>query len=441
MRDISSTEVGVEVTKRLRLVPAHFVVEEHRTHKYRCRPCCEANAEGGEAPSVLVRAHAPKNCLPGSIATPSLISHIVNAKYVNSMPLYRIEGDFASLGAAISRQNMANWVIHAYERWLAKVHGRIRAELLGHKVIHADETEVQVLKEPGRDARSVSRCWLFCSAEADTPAYAYEYRDTRSKAVAEDFLRGWSGTLVTDGYEAYYSLANGGSIRNVACLVHVRRKFIEVVDSAGGAEKARRAHSVALEARDKINAMFHMDNSFGDVGANERKALRDERLRPLMEDFGRWLDAQIPKAAPRLKLHGALCYAKKYWPYVMNALDDGGAALSNNVAERGIKPFVIGRKNWLFSDTPRGAQASCGMYSIVTTARMNGISPRPYIEWLLTELPNAGELTDDVLDSFMPWSDKVPRSFRLAPEKARELAEIAEEPIMDIDPDTIPKDR
>lgn len=434
-------EVGVEVAKRLRLVPAHFVVEEHRTHKYRCRPCCEANAEGGEAPSVLVRAHAPKNCLPGSIATPSLISYIVNAKYVNSMPLYRIEGDFASLGAAISRQNMANWVIHSYERWLAKVHGRIRAELLGHGVIHADETEVQVLKEPGRDARSVSRCWLFCSAEADTPAYAYEYRDTRSKAVAEDFLRGWSGTLVTDGYEAYYSLANGGSIRNVACLVHVRRKFIEVIDSAGGAEKARRAHSVALEARDKINAMFHMDNSFGDVGANERKALRDERLRPLMEDFGRWLDAQIPKAAPRLKLHGALCYAKKYWPYVMNALDDGGAALSNNVAERGIKPFVIGRKNWLFSDTPRGAQASCGMYSIVTTARMNGISPRPYIEWLLTELPNAGELTDDVLDSFMPWSDRVPQSFRLAPEKARELAEIAEESIMDIDPDTIPKDR
>ena len=434
-------EVGVEVTKRLRLVPAHFVVEEHRTHKYRCRPCCEANAEGGETASVLVRAHAPKNGLPGSIATPSLISHIVNAKYVNSMPLYRIEGDFASLGAAISRQNMANWVIHAYERWLAKVHGRIRAELLGHKVIHADETEVQVLKEPGRDARSVSRCWLFCSAEADTPAYAYEYRDTRSKAVAEDFLRGWSGTLVTDGYDAYYSLANGGSIRNVACLVHVRRKFIEVIDSAGGAEKARRARSVALEARDKINAMFHMDNSFGDVGADERRALRDEKLRPLMEDFGRWLDAQIPKAAPRLKLHGALCYAKKYWPYVMNALDDGGAALSNNVAERGIKPFVIGRKNWLFSDTPRGARASCGMYSIVTTARMNGVSPRPYIEWLLTELPNAGELTDDVLDSFMPWSDRVPRSFRLAPEKARRLAEIAEEPIMDIDPDTIPKDR
>lgn len=434
-------EVGVEVAKRLRLVPAHFVVEEHRTHKYRCRPCCEANAEGGETPSVLVRAHAPKNCLPGSIATPSLISYIVNAKYVNSMPLYRIEGDFASLGAAISRQNMANWVIHAYERWLAKVHGRIRAELLGHKVIHADETEVQVLKEPGRDARSVSRCWLFCSAEADTPAYAYEYRDTRSKAVAEDFLRGWSGTLVTDGYEAYYSLGNGGSIRNVACLVHVRRKFIEVIDSAGGAEKARRAHSVALEARDKINAMFHMDNSFGDVGADERKALRDEKLRPLMEDFGRWLDAQIPKAAPRLKLHGALAYAKKYWPYVMNALDDGGAALSNNVAERGIKPFVIGRKNWLFSDTPRGAQASCGMYSIVTTARMNGISPRPYIEWLLTELPNAGELTEDVLDSFMPWSDKVPQSFRLAPEKARELAEMAEEPIVDIDPGTIPKDR
>lgn len=434
-------DMGYDVTRRIRLVPARFVVEEHRTHKYRCRPCSEANAAGEDVAAVIARADAPANCIPGSIATPSLISYVINAKYVNATPLYRLEADFGQLGLAVSRQNMANWVLNVHARWLARVHERIRAELLSHDLVHADETEVQVLKEPNRDPRSKSRCWLFCSAACDTPAYVYEYRETRSKAVAEDFLRGWSGTLTTDGYEAYYSLRNGGEVTNVACVVHIRRKFAEIVKSAGGDAKAAAAGSVALEARRMIDAIFHADSAFDGMTADERKATRDEVLRPMMERFYEWAGEQIPKAAPRLALHDALCYAVKYWPYAMNVLDDGRLELSNNIAERGIKPFVIGRKNWLHSDTPRGAQASAAIYSIVTTARMNGVAPRPYVEWLLTELPNAGELTDATVDRFMPWSPEVPDCCRMDAKAARRIADVVEEPIVDIDPEILPKDR
>ena len=433
-------EIGVDVARRLRLVPAHFIVEEHRIHKYRCRPCCKANAQGEDVASVIKRASAPANCIPGSIATPSLVSHVINAKYVNATPLYRMELDFEQLGVQISRQNMANWVINVYERWLVRVHERLKAEILRHGIIHADETVVQVLKEPNRDPRSESRMWLFCSGKHDTPVYIYEYHETRAKRVAEDFLRGWSGTLTTDGYEGYYSLDNGGAITNVACLVHIRRKYVEVLKKVkGGDGRAEAAGSVALRARQKIDAIFHVDSTFDDMAAEERKEARERSLRPMLEEFISWVGEQIPKAAPRLALHGALMYSKKYWPYVMNVLADGRLVLSNNIAERGIKPFVIGRKCWLFSDTPRGAHASAAIYSIVTTARMNGIAPRAYIEWLLTELPNAGELTDEVIDSFLPWSERVPESFKLSSHAAEKLAEAIEEPIIDIDLEAIPE--
>lgn len=433
-------EIGVDTTRRLRLVPAHFIVEEHRIHKYRCKPCCKANAQGEDVASVIQRASAPQNCIPSSIATPSLISYVINAKYVNATPLYRMELDFEQLGVQISRQNMANWVINVHERWLARIHERLKVELLTHDVLHADETVVQVLKEPNRDPKSESRMWLFCSGKHDTPVYIYEYHETRAKRVAEDFLRGWSGVLTTDGYEGYYTLNNGGTITNVACLVHIRRKYVEVLKKIkGDDDKAKAVGSIALQARQKIDAMFHIDSTFDDMTAEERKEARERTLRPMLEEFIAWVDEQIPKAVPRLALHEALMYSKKYWPYVMNVLTDGRLVLSNNIAERGIKPFVITRKNFLFSDTPRGAHASAAIFSIVTTARMNGIAPRAYVEWLLKELPNAGELTDEVVDSFLPWSDRVPESFRLSSHAAKKLAEVIEEPIIDIDPESIPK--
>ena len=433
-------EIKVEVTRRLRIVPAHFVVEEHRRHVYRCPGCCEANAAGEDVKAVIVRARQPEPPIPGSFATPSLIAYVVNGKYVNSMPLYRMESDFRMLGAAISRQNMANWMIGAHERWLSLVHARMKAELLTHDLIHADETVVQVLKEPKREAHKKSRMWLFCSSEHDVPVRIFEYHETRRKGVAQEFLAGWSGTLTTDGYKPYFNLGIKG-LENTACLVHVRRYFAQIVKSAGGDEKAESVASVALEARRRIDRIFAEDAKLDQLARerrfDERRAARMDAIKPLMDDFIAWAKMQLPKASPKLALHRALEYAVAYWPYVMNVLDDGRLELSNNVAERAIKPFVIGRKNWLFSDTPRGAHASAAIYSVVSTARANGLNPRLYVEWLLTEMPNAGELTDDVVDGFMPWSENVPESCRLATGGREKAEDAASEPLLDVDRDVL----
>lgn len=232
-----------------------------------------------------MRAPQPEPPIPGSFATPSLLAWIVNGKYVMSLPLYRIETDLKACGATISRQDMANWMMNVHARWLAKVHERMKVELLSHVRIHADETTVQALKEPNREAKKKSRMWLFCSARCDVPVYVFEYHETRRKGVAQEFLAGWSGTLTTDGCKPYFNLGNP-NIANTACLVHVRRYFAQIVKIAGGDAKAASAASVALEARRRIDAMFKVDSKFDDMEPGARKAARDAELRPLMEDFG-----------------------------------------------------------------------------------------------------------------------------------------------------------
>ena len=201
-----------------------------------------------------MRAPQPEPPIPGSFATPSLLAWIVNGKYVMSLPLYRIEADLKACGATISRQDMANWMMNVHARWLAKVHERMKVELLSHVRIHADETTVQVLKEPNREAKKKSRMCLFCSARCDVPVYVFEYHETRRKGVAQEFLAGWSGTLTTDGYKPYFNLGNP-NIANTACLVHVRRYFAQIVKIAGGGAKAASAASVALEARRRIDCL------------------------------------------------------------------------------------------------------------------------------------------------------------------------------------------
>ena len=438
-------EFNVEVTYALRMVPAHLVAERHERAVYRCPGCCAANAAGDETPAAIVRAPMPRPPIKGSFAAPSLIAYIVNGKYSNSLPLYRMEQEFKCLGAEISRQDMANWVMRAWELWLSRLRARMRERLLMGGIVHADETEVQVLGEPGREAKCKSRMWLFAAPACDAPIYIYEYNPTRSGKVAEDFLRGWSGWLVTDGYQPYFALENGGEVRNAACLVHIRRKFAEIVKLAGGDMKAEAAGSVALAARRRIDAMFAADSEFDALaGAGDfegRRLGRERELRPLMEDFYIWAQARRAEATPRLALAKALDYAVKYWPYAMAALDDGRLPLDNNLAERGIKPFVIGRKNFLFSDTPRGAEASAGMYSVVVTAKASGLNPRKYVQWLLEEMPNAADPGDPAyLDSLMPWSESVPADIRLKPEAAKEAAMMPDDPIIDIDPSAFSDD-
>lgn len=381
-----------------------------------------------------MRAPQPEPPIPGSFATPSLLAWIVNGKYVMSLPLYRIEADLKACGATISRQDMANWMMNVHARWLAKVHERMKVELLSHVRIHADETTVQVLKEPNREAKKKSRMWLFCSARCNVPVYVFEYHETRRKGVAQEFLAGWSGTLTANGYKPYFNLGNP-NIANTACLVHVRRYFAQIVKIAGGDAKAASAASVALEARRRIDAMFQGRLQVRRHGAGCQEGRPRRGAPPAHGGLRGMGTGQLPLASPKLALHRALQYAVEFWPYVMNVLEDGHLELSNNVAEQAQRIFVVGRKNWLFSDAPRGARASAAIYSVTTTAKANGLNPRLYVEWLLTEMPNAGELTDEVVDSFLPWSDRVPESCKLDPAAAEKAKEMPDDFIINIDPD------
>ena len=432
-------ELKIEVTYALRMVPARLVAERRERAVYRCPACCAANAAGEESPASIVRAPMPAAPIKGSFATPSLIAYVLNGKHVNALPLCRMEHDLKRLGAPISRQNMANWAMRAWELRLSRLRARMKELLLQGDIVHADESEVQVLKEPGREAKRKSRMRLFAAPACDRPIFAYECNPTRSGKVAEGFLRGWSGWLCTDGYRPCFTLENGGEVVNVACMVHIRRKFAEIAKSVGGDAKAEAACSAALAARRRIDAMFAADSRFDGMAAagdfEGRRLGRERDLKPLMEGFFTWAQARRMEASPRMALDNALKCAVGYWPYAMNALGDGRLELGNDLAERAIKPFVIGRKNFLFSDAPRGAEASAGIYSVAATAKAGGLNPRKHLEWLLEEMPNAADPGDPAyLDSLMPWSGSVPEGIRLKPEAAAEAAKMADGPIIDIDP-------
>lgn len=429
------SHMKVEVTEVIRLVPAHLVVEEHRRHVYKRKSRCDANADGEEVASQIVRAPMPAPApIPGSFATASMLSWVINAKYANSMPYYQLEQDFRSIGAEVSRQDMANWTIGAHERWLSLVHARMKEKLLGCRYLNADETEVQVLKEPGREPRRKSYMWLFRTGPHEVPICVFEYRPTRSGSVPREFLPGLSGHLTTDGYDPYFDMGLRG-VTNTACLVHVRRKFAEMVKSAGGDAVCEGADSIALEARRRIDRIFRVDARFDEMGHEQRRRAREKRLRPLMESFEQWARSAILEAVPGLALHRALAYALKYWPYVTNVLEDGRLGLDNNISERAIRSFVIGRKNFLFSDTVRGAEASAAIYSIVVSAKLNGLNQRAYLEWVLSEMPSDARLSEpERIDRYLPWSDDVPEACRLVPRgKVDEAEALPDEPVVDAD--------
>lgn len=425
--------MGYEVRREFVYVPAHVEVREHRVAKYVCRECSRANASsGGEAPASIVQAPGPALPLPGTWASPELLAHVMKQKYQLALPIYRIAGDLSSQqGLPVSRQTLSGWVIDAYGRWLSMLYSLIKGEVLSNDIVQCDETSVQVLKEPKRKPQSKSYMWLFASAACDRPAYVFEYHPTRGRSVVQSFLEGWSGTIVTDGYVAYEGL--GPDVRRVSCIVHIRRGFYKIVNDVG-VDAAEAAGSVALEALRRIERIVEVDNSLDGLDAGERKARRDAEMRPLMEEFYEWaVAARDGYAAKKMKLYEALSYAVDQWPALMHALDDGRLPIDNNRCEQAIRPFAVGRRNWLFSDTQAGAHASAGIYSIVTTARANGLKAFEYLSWVLSEMPRAEAAGNLDAARFLPWSPDVPESCRAPMEEG--AAMFADEPVVEVDVD------
>lgn len=395
--------IGVEVRRELKLIPAKVVVVEHRTHTYACRNC-ETN--GNTVP--FAKSQAPAPLIRGSLASPSLVAHIATQKYANGMPLYRLENGFRYDGVNISRQTMANWVINCSESYLEAVYDRLKKHLLEETVLHADETTVQVLREPGRRAQSKSYEWIYRTSGCSEHRIAvYEYQMTRSQEHPKAFLKDFKGLLHTDGYQAYHNLP--GEIMVVGCWSHVRRKFEAILKKM---PKDQQKGSDAERGTAYINALFALEREFANLTPEERYQRRLERSKPISDAFFAWILGL--SVLPKSPLGEAVGYAASQRKYLENVYLDGRSEISNNRAERTVKPFVMGRKAWLFSNTPAGARASSVIYSIIETAKENNLHPYRYLEFLLETLPKS---TTSSLEDLLPWSASLPENCRVPQKK------------------------
>ena len=387
------TEIGKEVVRTLEIIPAQTIVREDIYYTYACQTC---NKDDIETP--VVKAPREKNIIPGSFATPEAIAHIIHEKFVMGSPLYRQEQELNRKGIHLSRQTMSNWILKATEDYLTPVYEQLHKELLTRDVLHADETTLQVLHEPGKKPQSDSYMWLYrTSGNTDKPIVLYEYQPGRGAKHPKEFLSGYKGYLHTDGYAGYHDL--GENITVVGCWTHARRKFDEAVKSL---PKGKAKGSSASQGLTYCNLLFGIEQEIAEKPAEERYEERLKQAKPVLDAMLSWANSRT--AAPKSALGKAFHYLKEQWPYLTNYLKDGRLEISNNRAERSIKPFVIDRKNFLFANTPKGATGSAVMFSLIQTAIENGLDPYRYLTWLLKTANNA-DLTDaQAVQTLLPWN-------------------------------------
>ena len=379
----------------IEVIPAQFVAKRHIQRIYACRDCEKNNDH-----VPIIKAAAPKPVIKNSLASPSAVAHIMVEKYVKAVPLYRQEQSLLRDGINISRQTMANWIIKCAEDWLVPVYEKMRTHLLEESVLHGDETVLQVLNEPGKKANTNSYEWLYrTSGCAKHPIVLYEYQPTRSSSHPKRFLNGWEGFLHTDGYSGYHSLPN---ITAVGCFAHVRRKFDAALK---GMPAEGRAGSDGAKGLALCNRLFELERGFSELTPHQRYEKRLVLSLPVAEELLKWCHSFENHAKSLTKT--ATDYCVKQWPYLKNVFLDGRLELSNNRAERSIKPFVIGRKNWLFSNSPKGARASSIVYSIIETAKENNLRPFEYLKFIFEALPNSS-----TCPTLLPWSSSLPPSCR-----------------------------
>jgi transposase len=372
--------MGKEIREEIKIIPAKAVVVKHIRHVYGCRNC-----EAASEHVPIVKADMPEPVIKGGFASPEAVAHIAVQKFMMGSPLYRQEQEWKQNGILLSRQTMANWLLKASNDWLEPLYEKMRLKLLKHSVLHVDETTVQVLKEPGRAAQSKSYMWLYrTSGEAKSQIILYDYQPDRRYIRPREFLRGFSGFIHTDGYEAYHKLPD--NIIVVGCLAHLRRKFF---DGLKILPKDKRKDSDLLKGVYYCDRLFRYEREFASLTPEERLDNRQRISKALFDEFYNWMEGL--GALPSSMLGKAVSYARSQKKYIERYLTDGRLEISNNRAERSIKPFVIGRKNWLFANTPAGARASAVYYSLVVTAIENGFNPFEYLMWVLTQMPNLGK--------------------------------------------------
>ena len=388
------TCIGEEfVRSELNIIPAQMYVVDIYRKVYKCGHCSD------DEQTNIFKADLPVSVTKGSMATPTTVAYIMQQKYQLGMPLTRQSKYLKELGAEIGSNTLANWVIKS-SHWFDKLWDRMHRILLSEPIIHADETPLRVLNRDGKPVDSQSRMWVFCSGrDSKHKMSLYHYHATRSGQVVIDMLGEYSGYLQTDGYSAYSSAARAA---RVGCWAHARRKFTDCLPKGVKTEDSRAEKALAL-----IGKIFAADEGLKELPSEQRAEKRPEILMPLLDEYWKYIEGIY--AAGGSNLAKAVTYSLNQKRQLNNVLLNASLELTNNRAERAIKPFVIGRKNWLFSDTDKGADASARCYSIIESANLNGLNVFGYLSYLLTELPKLGDdPMDKQLDGLLPWSDTLP---------------------------------
>ena len=384
--------IGEEVSEKLEVIPATVQVIRHVRPKYAC-PGCEDTG--------VHTAAMPPQPIPCSIASPALLAHVATAKYVDGLPLYRMETILGRSGVDLPRATLAHWMVRMGEA-IQPLINLVGDALEAGPVLQMDETPVQVLKEKGRKATSSSYMWIQKGGPPDQPAIRYHYAPSRGQEVPKHLLADFRGYLQTDGYAAYgTALADRDDVVAVGCWAHARRKFDEAI-KARGKKKAKKAGR-AQEGLGFIQQLYAVERQARDedLSPDARYRLRQAEARPVIDRMRVWLDEALAGTPPKSATGDALRYLAGQWQRLVRYLDDGRIEIDNNGAENAIRPFVIGRKAWLFSNSTAGATASANLYSLVETAKANGHDPYTYLHHLFKELPTAASLED--YEAFLPW--------------------------------------
>ena len=389
------------ISKRYHLIPAKVEVDEHHVGVY-------ASKTDGH----IVKAPHPKALLHGSAVSPSLAAAVMNGKYVNAVPLYRLEQEFTRYGLSITRQNMANWMIRLGEEYLAVLYDYLHEKLYGYHVIQADETPVLV-NHDGRPGGSKSYMWVYRSGHLyqDKQIVLYDYHKTRNSSHPKEFLKDYSGICVTDGYQVYHQMEKEQEdLRIAGCWVHARRKFDEAMNVL---PKEQQKKSDAYLVMKQIQAIYREEGKLKELSADERLEQRQLVVKPLVDALFVYLKKQNPTVPATGQLRKAYTYILNQEKYLRVFLEDGEVPIDNNASERAIRGFCIGKKNWQMIDTINGAKASAIIYSIAETAKANNLKPYDYFEHILNEIPKHMDDSDrSFLEDLLPWSDKLPEGIR-----------------------------
>jgi transposase len=377
--------IGEEVSEKLDIIPAKVQVIRNIRPKYVCKKCQGVETQG---PTVKVAPPQPE-IIPKGIATPGLLAHIAVAKYADALPLYRQEKIFARSGIELSRSTMAGWMVKVADA-CGPIMELLRKELLCGPLINADETPVQVLKEPGRPNTSTSYMWVFRGGHPQKPVIIYRYSTTRSGEVPREMLKGYKGYCQTDAFSAYDALEKAeAGIRLVGCFAHARRNFVNVIDARSKAKKQKPGSAeVALDYIRKLYAVERTARQ-GELTPEQIQVFRQPKAEPILQQFKAWMGERVSQTPPQGLLGKALNYALSHWSKLIRYLEDGHITPDNNAVENAIRPFAIGRKNWLFAGHPNGAHAAATIFSLIETAKACGLEPYRYLRLLFERLPYA----------------------------------------------------